>query len=540
MKILVLNCGSSSLKFQLIESETSERLIKGNFERIGGMKSTLRINVRGNKEQIAHIARDFDEAIEFVLEVLLKPEYNLIKSLDEIQAVGHRIVHGGEMFSQSVLIDEKVIKEIEKCIDLAPLHNPAGVAGIRAAQKVLPNVPMVVVFDTAFHQTMPPKAYIYQIPYRYYTSYKIRKYGFHGTSHKYVSERVAELMGNPEHLKVVNCHLGQGASICAIEDGKSIDTSMGLTPLSGIPMATRSGDIDPAIIPYIMKKDNLQPEDVEEILNKQSGGKWPDYSRKLNYEKTEGTIPRDLEPFYINVGFKLEPNDISLFLNYEDVDCDEFIKKLYNVKLYTLFPMKSYSYAVNIYNEIPPNEYFSKSLEQNNLKCLILTTEERIPTITYNLCGLKDEKSPNIDYENINNKDLNITDVISKNYQYIIFDYDIGNFKEISKIKDFLMILDNQIDEIYKNCDQNSYNFYISSLYGLYKEYIVGVDKKVKLDYSKELPLVIINNNYPASKYTIKYGDTHDLSNTIFNSITNNPNIKTLFRKKGIIAFFKE
>ena len=271
MKILVLNCGSSSLKFQLIESETSERLIKGNFERIGGMKSTLRINVRGNKEQIAHIARDFDEAIEFVLEVLLKPEYNLIKSLDEIQAVGHRIVHGGEMFSQSVLIDEKVIKEIEKCIDLAPLHNPAGVAGIRAAQKVLPNVPMVVVFDTEFHQTMPPKAYIYQIPYRYYTSYKIRKYGFHGTSHKYVSERVAELMGNPEHLKVVNCHLGQGASICAIEDGKSIDTSMGLTPLSGIPMATRSGDIDPAIIPYIMKKDNLQPEDVEEILNKQSG-----------------------------------------------------------------------------------------------------------------------------------------------------------------------------------------------------------------------------------------------------------------------------
>lgn len=271
MKILVLNCGSSSLKFQLIESETSERLIKGNFERIGGMKSTLRINVRGNKEQIAHIARDFDEAIEFVLEVLLKPEYDLLKSLDEIEAVGHRIVHGGEMFSKSVLIDEKVISEIEKCIDLAPLHNPAGVAGIRAAQKVLPNVPMVVVFDTAFHQTMPAKAYIYQIPYRYYTSYKIRKYGFHGTSHKYVSERVAELMGNPEHLKVINCHLGQGASICAIEDGKSIDTSMGLTPLSGIPMATRSGDIDPAIIPYIMKKDNLQPEDVEEILNKQSG-----------------------------------------------------------------------------------------------------------------------------------------------------------------------------------------------------------------------------------------------------------------------------
>lgn len=232
MKILVLNCGSSSLKFQLIESETSERLIKGNFERIGGMKSTLRINVRGNKEQIAHIARDFDEAIEFVLEVLLKPEYDLIKSLDEIEAVGHRIVHGGEMFSKSVLIDEKVISEIEKCIDLAPLHNTAGVAGIRAAQKVLPNVPMVVVFDTAFHQTMPAKAYIYQIPYRYYTSYKIRKYGFHGTSHMYVSQRLAEIEGKPiEDLKIVTCHLGQGASICAIEGGKSVDTSMGLTPL---------------------------------------------------------------------------------------------------------------------------------------------------------------------------------------------------------------------------------------------------------------------------------------------------------------------
>lgn len=290
----------------------------------------------------------------------------------------------------------------------------------------------------------------------------------------------------------------------------------------------------------VVGERQINSDSFYELISKQTGGKWPDYSRKLNYEKTAGTIPRDLEPFYMNVGFKLEPNDISLFLNYEDVDCDEFIKKIYNVKLYTLFPMKAYSYAVNIYKEIPPNDYFSKSLEQNKLKCLILTTEERIPTITYNLCGLKDEKSPNIDYENINNKDLNIDDIISRDYQYIIFDYDIGNFKEIGKIKDFLMILDNQIDEIYKNCDQNGYSFYISSLYGLYKEYIVGVDKQVKLDYSRELPLVIINNNYPASKYTIKYGDTHDLSTTIFNSITNDPNIKTLFRKKGIIAFFKE
>lgn len=271
MKILVLNCGSSSLKFQLINMDNNERMAKGNFERIGGMKTTLKLNVRGKKEELLHIARDYDEAISFVLEVLLKPEYDLIKSLDEIGAVGHRIVHGGEMFSKSVLINDEVIAEIEKCIDLAPLHNPAGVAGIKAAQNALPNVPMVAVFDTAFHQTMDPKAYVYQIPYRYYTSYKIRKYGFHGTSHKYVASRVAELEGNKENLKVINCHLGQGASICAIKDGKSVDTSMGLTPLAGIPMATRCGDIDPAIIPYIMKRDNLGPEDIEEILNKQAG-----------------------------------------------------------------------------------------------------------------------------------------------------------------------------------------------------------------------------------------------------------------------------
>lgn len=269
MKILVLNCGSSSLKFQLINTENNERMAKGNFERIGGMKTTLNLNIRGNKEELLHIARDYDEAIEFVLEVLQKPEYGLIKDLSEIQAVGHRIVHGGEMFSHSVVIDNEVIEEIEKCIDLAPLHNPAGVSGIKAAKKVLPDVPMVAVFDTAFHQTMPSKAYVYQIPYRYYTSYKIRKYGFHGTSHKYVSERIAELEG--DNKKIINCHLGQGASICAIDSGKSIDTSMGLTPLAGIPMATRCGDIDPAIIPYIMKRDNLGPEDIEEILNKQSG-----------------------------------------------------------------------------------------------------------------------------------------------------------------------------------------------------------------------------------------------------------------------------
>ena len=270
MKILVLNCGSSSLKFQLIDMETEERLAKGNFERIGGMKSTLKLNIRGEKQEIVRIARDYDEAISYVLEVLTKPENDLMKSLDEICAVGHRIVHGGEAFKESVIITDDVVKEIEKCIDLAPLHNPAGVAGIKAAKNVLPEVPMVAVFDTAFHQTMPAKAYIYQIPYRYYTSYKIRRYGFHGTSHKYVARRIAELLKD-EDLKVINCHLGQGASICAIDGGKSIDTSMGLTPLAGIPMATRSGDMDPAIIPYIMKMENLQPEDMEDILNKQSG-----------------------------------------------------------------------------------------------------------------------------------------------------------------------------------------------------------------------------------------------------------------------------
>ncbi len=272
MKILVLNCGSSSLKFQLIDMENEERLVKGNFERIGGMKTTLKLNIRGEKSEILRIARDYDEAISFVLEVLQKPENNLINSIDEIEAVGHRIVHGGELFGESVFITDEVIHEIEKCIDLAPLHNPAGLAGIRAAQKAMPGKPMVAVFDTAFHQTMPAKAYIYQIPYRYYTSYKIRKYGFHGTSHRFVANRVAELLNrNIEDLKVITCHIGQGSSICAINGGKSVDTSMGLTPLAGIPMATRSGDIDPAIIPYIMKKENLQPEDIEEMLNKQSG-----------------------------------------------------------------------------------------------------------------------------------------------------------------------------------------------------------------------------------------------------------------------------
>ena len=272
MKIIVLNCGSSSLKFQLIDMENEEVLCKGNFERIGGMKTTLKLNIRGEKSEELRIARDYDEAINYVLKVLQDPNNNLISSIDEIDAIGHRVVHGGEKFDKSVFITEDVIKEIEACIDLAPLHNPAAIAGIKAAQKVFGDKPMVAVFDTAFHQSMPPKAYIYQIPYRYYTSYKIRKYGFHGTSHRYVAHRVSELMNRDiTNMKIITCHIGQGSSITAIDGGKSVDTSMGLTPLAGIPMATRCGDIDPAIIPYIMKKENMQPEDVEEILNKQSG-----------------------------------------------------------------------------------------------------------------------------------------------------------------------------------------------------------------------------------------------------------------------------
>ncbi|MEG0873093.1 MAG: acetate kinase [Clostridia bacterium] len=272
MKILVLNCGSSSLKFQLIDMENEVRIVKGNYERIGGKRSSLRFNVRGEKYEILHVARDYDEAISVVLKVLLDKKYNILQSIDQIGAVGHRIVHGGEKFSNSVIIDEHVIKEIEHCIPLAPLHNPAGIAGIRAAQKVLPDKTMVAVFDTAFHQTMSPIAYIYQIPYKYYQKYKIRKYGFHGTSHRYVASRVAALMNKDiKDLKIISCHLGQGASICAIKDGKSVDTSMGLTPLAGIPMSTRSGDIDPSIIPYIMKLENSTPEDIDKMLNKNSG-----------------------------------------------------------------------------------------------------------------------------------------------------------------------------------------------------------------------------------------------------------------------------
>lgn len=270
MKILVLNCGSSSLKCQLIDMQNEQRIMKGHYDRIGGPRSSLRFNVRGNKKEIEHPARDFEEAIGEILRLLLSDEYKVIESLDEISAVGHRVVHGGEKFTKSVIIDDEVVKEIEDCITLAPLHNPASLAGIRATKKLLPKVPMVAVFDTSFHQTLEEKAYIYNLPYKYYEDYKIRKYGAHGISHKYVSERIAEIVGD-KNIKVINCHLGQGASLCAIKNGKAVDTTMGLTPLAGIPMGTRCGDVDPSIIPTVMKLYDIKPDEMLRIMNKESG-----------------------------------------------------------------------------------------------------------------------------------------------------------------------------------------------------------------------------------------------------------------------------
>ena len=272
MKILVINCGSSSLKYQLIDMATEEVMAKGTYERIKEPNSFLTHKVNGKKYVFEKPVDNHEEALQFSLEQLLNPEYKVIDSLDEINAIGHRIVHGGELFNKPVLITEEVIKGIEECISLAPLHNPAAVMGIRAAQDLMPNKPMVAVFDTAFHQTLPKEHYIYPIPYKYYEKYGVRKYGAHGTSHEYVAKRVAELDGRPiEDLKIISCHLGQGGSICAVQDGKSVETTMGLTPLAGVPMGTRSGDIDPSIVTFIMRKEGLTPDEMEHVLNKESG-----------------------------------------------------------------------------------------------------------------------------------------------------------------------------------------------------------------------------------------------------------------------------
>lgn len=273
MKILVINAGSSSLKYQLINMNDESVLAKGNVERIGLAEPLLKHTPQGRSPiEIHGDYKDHVAAIKKVIETLIHEDYGVIGSMDEIKAVGHRVVHGGERFSSSVLIDDEVMKAIEANIELAPLHNPANIMGINACRNVMPNTPMVAVFDTAFHQTMPRHAYIYALPYEIYEKYGLRRYGFHGTSHKYVSERAAKMLNKPiEELKIVSCHLGNGASICAVKYGKSIETSMGFTPLQGLCMGTRSGTIDPAVISFLMEKEKMTVKDISDFLNKKSG-----------------------------------------------------------------------------------------------------------------------------------------------------------------------------------------------------------------------------------------------------------------------------
>jgi acetate kinase len=273
MKVLVINAGSSSLKYQLIDMDDESVLAKGLAERIGIEGSLLQHTPAGkDKIEIPAEFKDHTDAIKMVIEALVSPEYGVIKDMSEIGAVGHRVVHGGEKFSESVLINDEVMEAIRANVELAPLHNPANIMGIEACRKIMPNTPMTAVFDTAFHQTMPADAYLYAVPYETYEEYGIRRYGFHGTSHKYVALRTAALLNKPlSELKIITCHLGNGSSIAAVKHGKSVDTSMGFTPLEGLPMGTRSGNIDPAIISFMMEKKQLTPEQVNETLNKKSG-----------------------------------------------------------------------------------------------------------------------------------------------------------------------------------------------------------------------------------------------------------------------------
>lgn len=273
MKILVLNCGSSSIKYKLFDMTTKEVLAQGGIEKIGLVGSFLKLTLPNGEKKI--LEKDIPEhtaGIEFILNTLVNPEYGAIKSLDEINAVGHRMVHGGERFSESVLLNKEVLDAFIACNDLAPLHNPANLKGVNAVSAILPNVPQVGVFDTAFHQTMPDYAYMYAIPYELYEKYGVRRYGFHGTSHRYVSQRVCEFLGvDPKGKKIITCHIGNGGSISAIKDGKCIDTSMGLTPLEGLVMGTRSGDIDAGAVTFIMEKEGLNATGVSNLLNKKSG-----------------------------------------------------------------------------------------------------------------------------------------------------------------------------------------------------------------------------------------------------------------------------
>ena len=294
MKVLVINCGSSSLKFQLIDSESEHCLAKGLCERIGIEGSMITYAPEGgDKEKTVTPMPDHTEAIRLVLEALTNSKTGVVGSLDEIGAVGHRVVHGGEKFAESVIINEDVLAAVEECNDLAPLHNPANLIGINACRKLMPDTPMVGVFDTAFHQTMPEEAYLYGLPYEYYRKYKVRRYGFHGTSHSYVSARAAEVLGrNYEDLKIIVCHLGNGASVSAVKCGKCVDTSMGLTPLEGLIMGTRSGDIDPAIIEFLAHKEGRGIDDIMSVLNKKSG--------VLGLSENLSSDFRDLEDGYYN------------------------------------------------------------------------------------------------------------------------------------------------------------------------------------------------------------------------------------------------
>ncbi|MBR2241479.1 MAG: acetate kinase [Clostridia bacterium] len=272
MKILVLNSGSSSLKYQLIDMENEEVIAKGNYERIGDPKAFITHKVNGEKYVIENYAPTHKEALEFIIKQLTEADYKVVNSLDEINAVGHRVVQGAERYADPIIIDDSVIAGIKEIADLAPVHNMAAAMGMEACKSLMPNTPCVAVFDNGFHKTIPEERYLYPIPYHYYREYKIRKYGFHGTSHYYVSQRVAELENKPvEDVKTIVCHLGQGASLCAVQGGKSVDTSMGLTPLGGIMMCARSGDLDPSIVTFLMKKEGIKPEEMDRILNKESG-----------------------------------------------------------------------------------------------------------------------------------------------------------------------------------------------------------------------------------------------------------------------------
>ena len=273
MKVLVLNCGSSSIKYKLFDMEQKSVIAQGGIEKIGLKDSFLKFTLPSGEKKI--LEKDIPEhtvGVEFILQTLTSPEYGAIKSLDEIRAVGHRMVHGGEKFSESVLLTQEVLDAFTACNDLAPLHNPANLKGVRAVEAILPNVPQIGVFDTAFHQTMPDYAYMYAVPYELYTKYGVRRYGFHGTSHRYVSKRVCEFLGvSPEGKRIITCHIGNGGSISAIKDGKCQDTSMGLTPLEGLMMGTRSGDIDGGAVSYIMDKEGLDSAGISNLLNKKSG-----------------------------------------------------------------------------------------------------------------------------------------------------------------------------------------------------------------------------------------------------------------------------